>query len=73
MPFRLFIVDDDPEYSALLQFQLRKLEDTDIQVFARGEHALDSLDRNPDLILLDLVMPGQGGLGNTPAAQDRPS
>ena len=62
MPFRLFIVDDDPEYSALLQFQLRKLEDTDIQVFSRGEHAYDSLDREPDLILLDLVMPGQGGL-----------
>ena len=62
MPFRLFIVDDDPEYSALLQFQLRKLEDTDIQVFSRGEHALDSLDREPDMILLDLVMPGQGGL-----------
>ena len=62
MPFRLFIVDDDPEYSALLQFQLRKLEDTDIQVFARGEHALEHLDRDPDMILLDLVMPGQGGL-----------
>ena len=62
MPFRFFIVDDDPEYSALLQFQLRKLEDIDIQVFSRGEHALDSLDRNPDLISFDLVMPGQGGL-----------
>lgn len=62
MPFSLFIVDDDPEYSALLQFQLRKLEDANIQVFARGEHAIDSLDRNPDLVLLDLVMPGQGGL-----------
>ena len=62
MPFCLFIVDDDPEYSALLQFQLRKLEDIDIQAYSRGEHALDSLDNNPDLILLDLVMPGQGGL-----------
>ena len=62
MPFRLFIVDDDPEYSALLQFQLRKLEDIDIQVYARGEHAIDCLNREPDLILIDLVMPGQGGL-----------
>ena len=62
MSFSIFIVDDDPEYSALLQFQLRKLEDTKIQLFSRGEDALEALEDEPDLILLDLVMPGQGGL-----------
>ena len=62
MSFRIFIVDDDPDYSALLQFQLRKLENTHIQLFSKGEDALEALDKEPDLILLDLVMPGLGGL-----------
>ncbi len=62
MPFRIFIVDDDPEYSALLQFQLRKIEDVDIAMFSSGEEALAHLHKEPNLMLLDLVMPGQGGL-----------
>ena len=62
MPFRIFIADDDPEYSALLKFQLRKLEDATIDIFSRGEDVVEALDEKPGLILLDLVMPGQGGL-----------
>ena len=62
MPFCIFIVDDDPEYSALLQFQLRKIENVKIKTFLTGEEAIDNLSQNPNLILLDLVMPGQGGL-----------
>ena len=31
-------------------------------MFRTGEEALEELDMNPDLILLDLVMPGQGGV-----------
>ncbi|MFK7849326.1 MAG: sigma-54-dependent transcriptional regulator [Rhodothermales bacterium] len=62
MSFRIFIVDDDPEYSALLQFQLRKIENVDIQTFSNGEDVINALGQSPHLILLDLVMPGQGGL-----------
>lgn len=62
MSFRIFIVDDDPEYSALLQFQLRKIENAEISTFSKGEDVIDSLSKDPHLILLDLVMPGQGGL-----------
>ncbi len=62
MSFRIFIVDDDPEYSALLQFQLRKIEQVDIKTFNKGEDVVDCLDQQPHLVLLDLVMPGQGGL-----------
>ncbi len=62
MSFRIFIVDDDPEYSALLQFQLRKIENAEIHTFSKGEDVLDNLGKQPHLVLLDLVMPGQGGL-----------
>ena len=62
MSFNIFIVDDDPEYSALLQFQLRKIENAQISTYATGEAALEDLHKSPHLVLLDLVMPGQGGL-----------
>ncbi len=62
MSFRIFIVDDDPEYCALLQFQLRKIERAEISTFSSGEEALENMNKDPHLVLLDLVMPGQGGL-----------
>lgn len=61
MALRLFIVDDDPDYAALLRIQLKKLEPL-VETFETGEAALVALDPAPDLIFLDLVMPGQGGL-----------
>lgn len=62
MSFRIFIVDDDPEYGELIKFQLRKLDHTTISLFTTGEAAIEALDQEPHLVLLDLVMPGQGGL-----------
>ncbi len=62
MPFRVFIIEDDPEYAALLRLQLRKLEDAEVRHFRQGEAALEHLDEAPDLVFLDIVMPGQGGV-----------
>lgn len=62
MTLSFFIVDDDPDYAELLQYQLRKKGAPDIHVFESGEDAVERLDMEPDLILLDVVMPGQGGL-----------
>lgn len=62
MSFRIFIADDDPEYCALLQFQLRKIENVELRTFSKGEDVVDNLSERPNLVLLDLVMPGQGGL-----------
>jgi DNA-binding NtrC family response regulator len=62
MKLRLFVVDDDPDYAELLSYQLRKLEGVDITILSTGESAVASLDLEPDLIFLDVVMPGQGGL-----------
>ena len=62
MSFRIFIVDDDPEYGELIKFQLRKLDHATISLFTTGEAAIEALDQEPHLVLLDLVMPGQGGL-----------
>ncbi len=64
MPMRLniFVVDDDPDYGELLRYHLKRHADVAIRLFTTGEEAVAHLDEEPDLVLCDVVMPGQGGL-----------
>ena len=62
MKFRIFVVDDDRHYARLLSYRLDKHPDYEVQVFRSGEEVLERLDEQPDLILLDIMMPGIGGL-----------
>lgn len=62
MRLRIHIVDDDPAYATIMRYQLRRNNDPDISVFHTGEEAIEHIDEEPDLVLLDVVMPGQGGL-----------
>ncbi|MEL6256544.1 MAG: response regulator [Bacteroidota bacterium] len=50
---KIFIIEDDPFYSALLQSFLKLKGFRDIHVFSKGLQALEKLDEKPDLILLD--------------------
>ncbi len=63
MSKKIMIVDD----SRIAQLQLQEiLSGTDYQVIAccqSGEEALDTYDKvNPDLVTMDIVMPGMDGL-----------
>ncbi|MFQ5570845.1 MAG: sigma-54-dependent transcriptional regulator [Rhodothermales bacterium] len=62
MKFRIFVVDDDRHYARLLSYRLDKNPDYDVHVYRSGEEALEHLDNQPDLILLDIMMPGMGGI-----------
>jgi len=58
----LLLVDDDPEILALLQ---AKLKDQPFEIFtaAEGESALNIIrTQKPDLIVLDISLPGLSGL-----------
>ena len=58
---RILIVDDDAAFSALLQERLEH-EQYEIAVANNGEEALEKVDSFlPDLVLLDLKMPGLTG------------
>jgi DNA-binding response OmpR family regulator len=58
----ILLVDDDPQLRAMLGYALR-LEGFRVDQAASGEEALARLeDREPDIILLDVLMPGLGGL-----------
>ena len=59
---RVLVVDDDPGMLELMEIYLSR---RGFQVFGvpNGEDALGTLDdTQPDLIILDLVLPGMGGL-----------
>ncbi len=62
MNFRIFVVDDDRHYSRLLSYRLEKADDYEVHVYNSGEELLEHLDEEPHLILLDIMMPGIGGI-----------
>ncbi len=58
----LFIVEDEPDIAELLSFNLSKAGFT-TSTAARGDVALSEIIRwKPDLVLLDLMLPGIGGI-----------
>jgi PAS domain-containing protein len=60
-PARILIVDDERENRALLEVMLAP-EGFVLETACNGEEALAAVERQPpDLILLDIVMPGMDG------------
>ncbi|NIY18288.1 MAG: response regulator, partial [Nitrospinaceae bacterium] len=61
-PYSLLLVDDDPEILALLQAKLGK-EQYKIFTASEGEEAIRIVNtKKPDLIVLDVNLPGLSGL-----------
>lgn len=59
---RVLVVDDDPQVRGVLRDTLR-LADFEAVLAASGPEALTAVqDRLPDLVVLDLGMPGMSGL-----------
>ncbi len=56
------IVDDEPDILEFIQYNLKR-EGFQVVTAADGLEALDIVDReNPDLIILDIMMPGMDGV-----------
>jgi DNA-binding response OmpR family regulator len=59
--WRILVADDDPVIVRLLQVNFR-LEGYEVDTAAHGEEALKKVrETHPDLILLDVMMPGLDG------------
>ncbi|HEX6796261.1 MAG TPA: response regulator transcription factor [Ktedonobacterales bacterium] len=62
MKAHLLVVDDDPRITDLLR-RILAFEGYSVSVAASGDEALRKvLERPPDLMVLDLMLPGVGGL-----------
>jgi two-component system OmpR family response regulator len=61
MPFRILLVEDDDRLSALVAGYLRKHE-YDVETVLHGNDAVPAiLKRRPDLVILDVNLPGKDG------------
>jgi len=61
MSYQILIVDDEPNIVVPLQF-LMEQNGYDVIVAQSGEEALESIAKyEPDLILLDIMLPGMDG------------
>ena len=61
-PVRVMLVDDDPRFRVVIGEYLSGRR-VDVEAAESGEAALERLDAfAPDVVLLDLLMPGLGGL-----------
>jgi len=59
---KILVIEDEPDIAVVLQYNLEK-EGFDVETARRGDTGFDAVRRdNPDLILLDLMLPGIDGL-----------
>ncbi len=59
---RILVVDDEPNIREVVELYLRR-EGFEVEVTGDGASALAAIERKiPDLIVLDLMLPGVGGL-----------
>lgn len=59
---RILLVDDEPLITDSLSYSLRK-EGFEVKAVGDGEQALqEALDFEPDLVVLDIMLPGMSGL-----------
>jgi len=58
----VYIVDDEQAISKLLSFWVKDKWGYDVEVFSNGEAMLKRIGGKPDVILLDIMLPGLDGI-----------
>ena len=72
MPAQILVVDDEPDISALVAYHLAR-ESYRVRTAASGPEALQAIATDPpDLIVLDLMLPGMSGLELLAEIRKRP-
>lgn len=70
---RVLLVDDDPDIRFIAELSLARVGGMEVSVAGSGPEALARLAvARPDVVLLDMVMPGMDGAAVMRAVQARP-
>lgn len=59
---KIFIVEDEPFFANLINYDLESKNYTDIKVFFNGEDCVKALKENPRVVILDHQLPGISGM-----------
>lgn len=71
---RVLYVEDDPDIQAVAQVALEVVGGFTVQICSSGEEALRVAETfGPDMIVLDVMMPGMDGPSTLKALRERPS
>ncbi|HEX9648943.1 MAG TPA: sigma-54 dependent transcriptional regulator [Cyclobacteriaceae bacterium] len=57
LPFKIFVIEDDPTYRKFLEYVLSLNPDFEVSTFENGKSFIESLDKNPSLVTLDYSLP----------------
>jgi len=68
--FRIFVVEDDPWYGKILEYQLSQNPDHTVTLFTTGKECIKNLSSKPDLISIDYSLPDIDGVGLLKAIKD---
>jgi two-component system, OmpR family, phosphate regulon response regulator PhoB len=72
MSAHILVVDDEPDISALVAYHLAR-DSYRVRTVADGREAIEAVERErPDLIVLDLMLPGMSGLDVLRELRGRP-
>ena len=58
----IFIVDDEQAISKLLSYWAKDKWKYQVETFSNAEDALKNLTKKPDVVLLDIMLPGMDGI-----------
>jgi len=71
---RILYVEDEPDIQAVAKLALEMVGGFEVKVCSSGEEALSEVDAfAPDMILLDVMMPGMDGPSTLQALREKPS
>ena len=59
---KILVVDDEPDIDEILTYNLEKENFTVFKAYSGEECITSAIDNNPDMIILDIRMPGMTGI-----------
>lgn len=60
--FKVMIIEDDPVYSMLLDYEIFKYIDCSVKIIRTKKQCIQSISWDPDIILMDYYLPDGNGL-----------
>ena len=61
IPFKIFVVEDDPWYGQIIIHHLSMNPDYDLELFKTGKSLLENVFKKPDLVCMDFGLPDMSG------------